>query len=602
MPKGAAAEVDFHVSIAKPSTHQLQIEMRVSPFQKPVHGFDLAIPAWTPGSYFIRDFARNVLDVEVLGPGGEELHVEKAGKGLWRVVVPGKGSRGPFTARYKVYANELTVRTSHLDSTHAYGNGGSLFLYVDGRKGDRQTLRFSLPAGWRTSIALPEMDGGWSARDYDELVDSPFECGAHRTMEFSVRGVPHSVAIWGSGNEEPSRLVADLSRTVEAGASLFGGLPYERYLFLVHLADGARGGLEHRASQSVGIAPWRFRPEKSYRSVLALFAHEFFHVWNVKRIRPLALGPFDYEREVYTRDLWAMEGITSYYEWLLLLRAGLVEPQHVFEEWAKEIRDHREIPGAKVQSAEEASFDAWIRLYRPDENSVNVSESYYRRGSLIALALDLSIRKETNGEKSLDVVLQHLESRYGSKGAGYPEGEWERAVRKLTGFDPTTFFDRYVRGRETPPFEALFETVGLVLGEKPEAPPETGNGDEKTHKKSDLGLKTKTEHGKLTVVEVYDGRLAREAGIDAGDELLAFDGRRADDEQVKRIERDVEAGTALLVHFFRRSVLSEARLVLGPPRPAPFELKERADPSAAARRLYSLWLGRPFTPSQFPKQ
>jgi predicted metalloprotease with PDZ domain len=598
MSHQAVGAVGFHVSIPKPSTHLVEIEMAISPFSKPVRAFELAIPAWTPGSYFIRDFARNVADLSATGPGGEELAVEKTGKGRWRAAVPGRESAGPFTVRYKVYANELTVRTSHVDGTHAYGNGGSLFLYVDGRKGDRQTLRFSVPSGWKTSIALPAGEGGWIARDYDELVDSPFECGTHRTLEFTVRGVPHSVALWGSGNEEPGRLARDLARIVEAGASRFGGLPYERYLFIVHLADGARGGLEHRASQSAGISPWRFRPEKSYRSVLALFSHEYFHVWNVKRIRPEALGPFDYDREVHTKDLWAMEGITSYYEWLLLLQAGLVEPRHVFEEWAREIREHRESPGARVQSAEEASFDAWIRQYRPDENSVNVSESYYRRGALIALALDLSIRKATNGGKSLDTVLVDLETRYGSKGTGYPEGEWERSVRKVTGFDPAPFFDRYVRGRETPPFEELLAAVGVGLEEEPEQP-ETGEAEEKTRKRSDLGFKTKNENGRLTIVEVVDGRPAREAGLDAGDEILAFDGARADEGQVKRIERDVMAGTPVRVHYFRRSLLGESRLILGAATPAPYKMKEKPDAPEEARKLYAGWIGRPF-PGQKP--
>ena len=593
MSHPVAGAVDFHVSIPRPGAHQVEVEMAISPFAKPVRAVDLAMPAWTPGSYFIRDFARNVGDLAVFGPRGEELAVEKTGKGRWRAAVPGTGSAGPFTARYKVYANELSVRTSHVDATHAYGNGGSLFLYVDGRKDDRQSLRFTLPGGWKTSIALPAADGVFRARDYDELVDSPFECGTHRTVEFTVRGVPHVVALWGSGNEDPARLARDLARIVEAGASRFGSLPYERYLFVVHLADGARGGLEHRASQSVGISPWRFRPEKSYRSVLALFSHEYFHVWNVKRIRPEPLGPFDYDREVYTRDLWAMEGVTSYYEWLLLLDAGLVEPRHVFEEWAKEIREHRESPGARVQSAEEASFDAWIRLYRPDENSVNVSESYYRRGALIALALDLSIRKATNGAKSLDAVLVDLEARYGAKGIGYPEGEWERSVRGVTGFEPAAFFDRYVRGRETPPFEELLAAAGVVFGEEP-TPAGEVEREEKARRKSDLGLKTKSENGRLTVVEVYDGRPAREAGLDAGDEIVAVDGARADEAQVKRIERDVEAGTPVRVHYFRRSVLGESRLVLGPPRPAPYQLREVPGAPEEARKLYSGWIGRPF--------
>jgi predicted metalloprotease with PDZ domain len=591
----AEAGVGFTIAAPSPASHVYRVRMSIPSFAKRVRSFDLVMPAWTPGSYFIRDFARNVVQLEASGPRGEALGVRKVEKGRWRVSVPDEGSPGPFTADYRVYANELTVRTSHLDETHAYGNGPGLFLYVDGRKDEPHSLRFDLPAGWKASIALPGRDGVFLARDYDELVDSPFECGTHRTIPFTVRGVPHEVAIWGDGNEDASRLARDLARIVEAGATQFGGLPYERYLFLVHLADGARGGLEHRASQSVGIGPWRFRPEKSYRSVLALLSHEYFHAWMVKRIRPDVLGPFEYDREVYTRDLWAMEGITSYYEWILLLRAGLLEPRHVFEEWAKEIRDHRETPGSKVQSAEDASFDAWIRLYRPDENSANVSESYYRRGALIALGLDLSIRRETDGGRSLDDVLRDLDGRYGAKGTGYPDGEWERAIRRSTGFDAASFFGRYVRGRETPPFESLLGAVGLELRPKAERP--EGSGEEnggKDLKRSDFGWKTKAEAGKVTVTEVYDGRPARVAGIDAGDELVSFDGRKADEGQVDRIERDALAGTTVRVHFFRRSVLSETPLVLGEPRPSPLELKERADAGADARRLYSGWVGRPF--------
>ena len=246
-------------------------------------------------------------------------------------------------------------------------------------------------------MALPARSGVFRAESYDELVDSPFECGTHRTVDFRVRGVPHTLAIWGEGNEEPARLVRDLRKLVEEAASLFGGVPYERYLFLVHLAPGARGGLEHRASQSVALDPWAFRPEKAYRDTLLLFSHELFHAWNVKRVRPGALGPFDYTKEVYTKDLWAMEGVTSYYEVLLAVRAGLLTPAQGFEAWMTSWTGHLETPGRTVESAETSSFDAWIRFYRPDENSVNVAESYYRRGQLLGLALDLTLRRATRG-------------------------------------------------------------------------------------------------------------------------------------------------------------------------------------------------------------
>jgi len=317
----------FTVAMPRPETHLYEITMRIAPLGAPVSSFDLVLPVWTPGSYMVREFSRHIRDLEAEGAAGGRLPVEKVEKNRWRVGRPGGTSAGPVTVRYRVFAHDLTVRTSHLDASHGYGNGANLFFYVEGRKDAPQRLRFELPAGWRASIALPRRGGAFLAADYDELVDSPFECGTHRTFEFRVAGVPHTLALWGEGNEDPKRLVRDLSGLVREAARLFGGLPYDRYLFIVHLAAGAGGGLEHRTSQSVGMEPFSFRPESAYRGNLRLFSHELFHVWNVKRIRPVALGPFDYTKEAYTRDLWAMEGITSYYEELLLVRAGLVKGQ-----------------------------------------------------------------------------------------------------------------------------------------------------------------------------------------------------------------------------------------------------------------------------------
>lgn len=610
----AAEPTTFVVAMSRPETHLFEIEMSVAPFARRVASFDLVLPVWTPGSYAIRDFARHVRDLSAADDAGAALAVAKVEKSRWRVSLPAPAA-GPFRVRYRVYANELSVRTSHLDASHASGNGASLFFYVDGRKEEPQALRFVLPAGWRVSIALPERGGAYVASDYDELVDSPFECGTHRVLEFTAAGRPHAVAIWGTGNEDTARLVKDLAKLVEAAAAVFGGAaPYERYLFIVHLAEGARGGLEHRASQVIGLSPWRFRPEKSYRDVLLLFSHELFHAWNVKRIRPSALGPFDYTREVHTRDLWAMEGLTSYYEALVLVRAGLLEPKHAFEAWTKELKAHRDAPGAAVESAEQASFDAWIRFYRPDENSVNVSESYYRRGALIGLALDLTIREATRNARSLDDVLRHLWVTYAQKGVGYPEGGFEAAVRDATGLpaaEVRAFFDRHVRGVETPPFERLATAAGLLLSEKPvkdDDERETENGPEKNSgaprpdepgkpavkTKADFGWKTKKEDARLVVAEVFAGRAAYEAGISAGDELVALDGVKADEEQLKRIERDAPPGTTVRVSLFRRARLLELAVPLGGRRDFTYRLAEDPKAPASARSLYAAWLGRPF--------
>jgi predicted metalloprotease with PDZ domain len=427
---------------------------------------------------------------------------------------------------------------------------------------------------------------------YDELVDSPFECGTHRTFAFSVRGVPHALAIWGRGNEDAVRLVGDLKKLVGQAAALFGGLPYERYLFLVHLAAGARGGLEHRASQSVALDSHAFRPEKAYRGALLLFSHELFHAWNVKRIRPEAFGPFDYGREVHTKDLWALEGLTSYYEVLLLLRAGLLTEAQAFEEWATQWKGHLETPGRTVQSAEMASFDTWIRFYRPDENSVNVAESYYRRGALLGLALDLTLRRATSGRRGLDDVFRELFRTYAAKGRGYPPGAVEDAAARVAGSRPPVrvFFDRYVRGAGTPDLARLLKVAGLRLREVPEA--EEGVTETKrppVH--AHFGWKAKAENGRLVVAEVLAGGPAQQAGVNAGDVLVAVDGFRASEEAVSRLEKERKPGTTVVVTVFRRDLLETHRVRLGRRRASVWRIDVEPEAPAGARRVKKRWLG-----------
>jgi predicted metalloprotease with PDZ domain len=580
----------FTVAMPRPATHLYEIEMRVAPFATPVDAFDLVLPVWTPGSYLVREFSRHVRDLSVEGPLGNALPVVKVEKNRWRAGLTDEPSPGPFTVRYRVYANELTVRTSHLDASHGYGNGANLFFYVDGRMEEPHDVAFDLPVGWKATMPLPRRRGSYRAADYDELVDSPFECGTHRTWEFRAAGVPHTLAVWGSGNEEPRRLVRDLTAIVRAAARMFGSLPYERYVFLAHLAPGARGGLEHRASQSVAMDPFTFAPETAYRDALRLFSHELFHAWNVKRIHPKSLGPFDYTKEAYTRDLWAMEGITSYYQELLLVRAGLQEPRHLLEELAKALQGHRNTPGAAVQSAELASVDAWIRAYRPDENSPNVAESYYRRGMLIGWALDLTIRRATRGRRSLDDVLRRLFRRWGAKGLAYPDGELETSASAAAGRDLGGFFHRYVRGTGSPPFERLLPAFGWTLREKPEKDAD-GETPARVRTVADFGWKTREEEGRLVLAEVWAGRAAYEAGLSAGDELVALSGVKASGAEIERLVRDGRPGTRVEVAAFRRGRLLTRPLDLGARRSFTYEIVADGKAARDARRLGRGWLG-----------
>lgn len=579
----------FTVAMPRPETHLYEITMQID--ARGATTLDLVLPVWTPGSYLVREFSRHVRDFSAKEKGGRRpIPAEKVAKNTWRLDLS-KKSPGPLSIFYRVYAHELTVRTSHLDSSHGYGNGANLFFYVEGRKDEPQEVAFRLPRGWKTSMALPGKGGVYRATDYDELVDSPFECGTHRTFPFSVLGVPHTLALWGGGNEDAARLVRDLKKLVREASALFGGLPYERYLFLVHLSAGARGGLEHRASQSVAFDPHAFRPEKSYREALLLFAHELFHAWNVKRIRPEAFGPFDYGREVHTNDLWALEGITSYYETLLLLRAGLLTEAQAFEQWATRWKEHLETPGRKIQSAEMASFDTWIRFYRPDENSPNVSESYYRRGALLGLALDLTLRRATGGRRGLDDVMRRLFRAYAAKGRGYPPGAIEEASVRIAGARPLIrrFFDRYVRGTGTPDLARLLRGAGLRLREAPET--EEGVTDAQPPRvRATFGWKTKAESGRLVVAEVLADGPAERAGVNAGDHLVAVDGLRATEELIARLEKERKPKSRVDVTVFRRDVLARLLVRLGGRRASVWKIDALVDAPPEARRLKKRWL------------
>ena len=313
-----------------------------------------------------------------------------------------------MVARYRVYAHEVTVRTSHLDDSHAFWNGATLFLYAESLRDRpcRITIQ-GAPAGWHIATALsPEADSPFVLRaaNYDEIVDSPVEIGSHERLDFTAAGKPHAIAIWGRLAFDRRRLTDDVTAIIESQSALFSPPPppYDRYTFLLHLAPGAYGGLEHKHSSTLLSSPFAFAQDKRYQDFLELVSHEFFHLWNGKRIRPAALGPFDYQHENYTRSLWVVEGITSYYDRLFLRRSKRISAARFREKLGEDLTKLFRIPGRNHHSLEESSFDAWIKLYRPDESSVNTTVSYYLKGSVVALCLDLEIRSRTHNQRSLD--------------------------------------------------------------------------------------------------------------------------------------------------------------------------------------------------------
>ncbi len=576
----------YRLSLPEPHSHLFHVELEI---ERPGEAAEVVFPVWTPGSYLVREFARHVEQLSADDGGGRTLPVERVDK--HRLIVRAGGAPRAVL-RYRVYANELTVRTAHLDGSHGYLNPAAVLPFVRGRERERHVLAVDPPAGWTVATALPGGPAEFTARDYDELADSPLEIGTHRTLRFDALGVPHELALWGRGTFDEAALVADARRIVEVLGGLMGGLPYPRYLFIVHLADRRRGGLEHAASTTLHVARGGFFPRKAYEETLGLLAHEFFHVWNVKRLRPAAFVPFDYGREQYTRLLWWFEGATSYYEQVALARAGVQPPRRWLEALGQALTTLARSPGAHKMSVEESSLLAWVKLYRPDENTPNSAISYYLKGELVAFALDLALRR---AGRSLDELLRALYARHAE--GGVPEDGVERVAAELLGEAPArTFFERFVRGTE--PLALDLDVVGLRLRRRPAEGLEDKGG--RPAKSEDgkpaagwLGIELAAGQ-KLTVASVREGSPAHRAGLYAGDELVAEDGFRIERGALwdKLCERGPGARVRLTV--FRRDELVEVEVTLGTLPEDTLWIEATPEATPAQRAAFEAWAAAPW--------
>ncbi len=585
-------QITYSIGMPQPHTHLFHVDITLKGSGKTT---EFLLPTWTPGSYLIREFARHIQEFAAFSGDGTPLTWYKTAKDTWLVETD---RAEQVRISYKVYAHDLTVRTSHLDGSHGYFNGANVFLYVHGRTDEPLLLEVHPPAGWHWHVttgldALPTRHDAtgdhWRflAHNYDHLVDSPVECGTHRLLRFEVDAIEHRIALWGHGNEDEDRLVADTQRIVQTERDLFGSLPYQHYTFIIHLAD-RYGGLEHRNSVTNIIDRWSFQPQSSYERFLELQSHELFHAWNVKRLRPAALGPFDYQHENYTRLLWAMEGVTSYYDRLLLVRAGLLSPERYLERLAEEIARLQSQPGRALQSLEQSSFDAWIKLYRPDENSSNSSISYYLKGSLVILLLDLEIRQRTHGQRSFDDVLRHLYATYPANGPGIPErGAYLAAVETVAGKAEgfyRDFFARYISGTKELDYQRSLQHVGVRLDWSHSRPAPEGSAPAWS------GMQLKREHGRSLVASVRSDGPTFAAGIYAGDELLALDGMRIGKNNLAERLDTYSPGDTVTVTLFRRDELLHVPVTLAAAPPDVLKLARVENPSEEQARLFQQWL------------
>lgn len=578
--------VRYRVTLPRPHSHLVDVEVT---FPAGPTVLEALMPVWTPGSYLVREFARHVQDLTATTQEGAPLTARRVDKQTWRVEAGGQA----VTLRYRVYANELTVRTSHVDGTHAYLNGATVFLYTEATRGLEHHVTVEAPQGWSTFCALGQRGGAFIAPDYDTLVDSPFEVGPHTPLSFTAAGVPHDIVVWGDTPADPERLCADFQRLCEVQARLFGGLPMQRYLFLLYLTDKGRGGLEHQASTALLFPRTALSTGRGWEDLLTLAAHEYFHLWVVKRVKPRALVPFDYSKENYTSLLWAFEGTTAYYDNLIVRRAGLMSAQRYLTRLGETLTALHSTPGRRTQTLLEASLVSWVKHYRPDENSPNSAISYYLKGEVVSALLDLEIRRATSDVRGLDDVLRLLWRRHGD-GSGVSEDGVEAAASEVAGVDLTPFFDRALRTTEELDYSVLAH-VGLELSFRTrESASDRGGTPPKGKESRPKGWLGVTLKGSATVATVLDGSPAQEAGLYAEDDVVALDGWKTDGAALMSRCEDRKPGDTVRVTVFRRDRLLEVPVVLGA-KPAEAVWLSRVDkPGDAQKSAYQAWLGAPW--------
>lgn len=574
--RAATPDITYTVSMPKPATHLLEVEMRLK-WATALQSADLKMPVWTPGSYLIREYARHLQDFSVKSASGTALVWRKVNKNTWTVDTKGSAE---IVVGYRVYSNELTVRTNELNDEHAFWNNAALLLFPKDQLKASSTVTVKPFGNWKIATGLPKVAGRtntFKAENFDVLYDSPFEVSDFAETTFNVQDKPHRIVITGEGNYDLRQMSKDVAKIVEEGFKIFGELPYSDYTFIINLRGG--GGLEHLNSTALQWNRFGFKPPSRYSGFLSLVAHEYFHLWNVKRIRPDALGPFDYENENYTKLLWVAEGMTSYYESLLLRRAGLMSDKEFLDGKASMIEQLQARPGRFETSLEEASMDAWIKYYRQDENSANNQISYYDKGDIVGMMLDITIRTASGGAKSMDDVLRHLYNEHFKKGKNYTPEDFQKVSEMMAGKSLDDFFAKYVRGEAEIPYDSILSGIGIKT-----------SVTEPNKNRAYIGADLVEEAGRLTIRAVSADTPAYEQGLNSGDQIVAIDGYRASQAFLQAYLSDKKPGDKVKLSIFRFDKLRDVPFTLGGNSRKDYGLSPVDNPTAEQQRLYQGYL------------
>ncbi|MCC6659472.1 MAG: M61 family metallopeptidase [Phycisphaerales bacterium] len=594
----AEPPVEYVVRLGDARSQVVHVSMVVRGVE--ANQLDVALPVWRPGRYEVINPAGSVRTLSAHDGEGRVLRADKIASSTWRIALPDRGAGG-VTVDYDLYANSLGDRTRHADSTHAFLSPATVFLFrpgLTGPEGGPLRIRIDAPEGWGVATGLsPEADDPrvLTAPSYDVLADSPIEIGEQERVTFGVGGVPHEIVVWHPGGP-PGYPLAEwpesFTKIIREQESIFGRFPYTRYVFLVHDYPGGGGGTEHVNSTVIQTSPGRLADAEAFRGFLGLVSHEFFHTWNVKQFRPSGIKPYDYLHENYTRLLWVAEGTTSYYSPLTLVRAGITRPDDYLRALGSGIDALRSRPGAAVQSLEESSFDAWIKFSKRSPDSENTTVSFYDKGALVSLALDMQVRKRSGGRRSLDDVMRALFERFPLGGPAYTTDDVLAALHAAAGSGFEDFFGAHVAGTEPVDFESALAVVGLRLVRG------TGKDDPD---RPYLGLNVTDSGGLASVSGVASDGPAFSAGLIAGDLVVALNGQRVTAAGLDAMTRRLQPGDTARVQFFRYDVLHDVAVTVGGKPAGRWTVSRVDNPTPEQLAAYTSWLHREW-PGHEPKE
>ncbi|MBN1880278.1 M61 family metallopeptidase [bacterium] len=574
-------KVKYTINLDKPRTHYISVTISIP--SAPHEAIDLKLPTWLPGAYKLNEFSANIEQFRVTNGTDEPVKWRKTDKLTWQVSAK---VGGPVNISYKVYAFQLADDSSYLCDDYAIVNPGTVCLSVIPFMEAPCTLEAILPENWeRISTGMRPLDNSnrlFIATDYHQLMDCPMVIGNHLHHVFEVDGIPHEVAIEGRGNLDVDSFLEDLKKITESEIRMMRHVPYDRYVFLFLITD-RDAGLEHCNSTLIFEQRFNFKPRKKYTDMISIFSHELYHAWNVKALRPRELVHPNYFTETYTDLLWVSEGFTNYYHFQFLLRPGIMTLKEYIEAVAFQVTRYRRFPGYEYQSTAEASFDAWIKYYRTNENTPNSTISYYLKGSIIAFFLDLDILEASGGKYRLDDIMRDLyQDHYVKDFDGFTYEHVVKTAEKYIGRNLDDFFRKYVYGTTDMPFEDYFRKVGLDL----RAP----DPDDEEMKKGNLGIRVDMKEHRPYVSIVRRNSAAQLAGIQAKDEIIALDGLRvySSDALVGRLEL-MKPGDEIEITLARNEELKTVRTTLGEPVPVKYTAKPVKEPTEMQKELFTLW-------------